>query len=97
MRGVLALAAVGVLLAGDAAPQVRSSLFPKEGCSALSRTNPCDTRRLPSPLGDPTDGPLTESTRRGPLDPKPDPLGLDAEMETLQPIEPQLLPSQKQD
>ena len=97
MRGALALAIIGALLAGDAAAQVRSSLFPREGCSSLSRTNPCNTRRLPSPLGDPTDGPLTDSLRQGPLDRKPDPLGLDAEMETLRPIEPQLLPSQKQD
>jgi hypothetical protein len=97
VRGVLVLAAFAALLTGDAAAQVRTSLFPKEGCSSLSRTNPCDTRRPPSPLGDPTDGPLTDSTRRGPLDPKPDPLGLDAELETLRPIEPQLLPSQQQD
>jgi hypothetical protein len=97
VRGALALAAIGALFAGDATAQVRSSLFPKEGCSSLSRTNPCNTRRLPGPMGDPTDGPLTDSLRQGPLDRKPDPLGFDAEKQTLRPIEPQLLPSQQQD
>ena len=74
----------------------RSSLFPNSGCSSLSRINPCGTRRLPAPVGDPTDGPLTDELRKQPLDFKPDPLGLDAELPTMPgAIVPQTLPSQK--
>ena len=80
----------------DGAAQQRYSLFPDPGCSALSRTNPCGTRRTPAPVGDPTRGPLTDELRRGPLDFKPDPLGLDAEMPAPpKALEPQTLPSQK--
>ncbi len=97
MRGAFALMVAGALFATGAVAQTRPSLFPKEGCSSFSRTNPCDTRRVPTPLGDPTDGPLTDSLRTGPLDRKPDPLGRDAETERWKPVEPQLLPSQQQD
>jgi hypothetical protein len=61
--------------------EARESLFPPAGCSATSRINPCPTRTLPAPVGDPTDGPLTDALRDGPLDPPKDPLGFD-------PIEP---------
>lgn len=74
----------------------RNSLFPNSGCSNLSRLNPCGTRRLPAPVGDPTDGPLTDDFRKGPLDSKPDPLGMDAELPAApKKIVPQTLPSQK--
>jgi hypothetical protein len=57
--------------------EARESLFPPAGCTATSRINPCPTRALPTTVGDPTDGPLTDALREGPLDPPKDPLGLD--------------------
>lgn len=107
MRPGLALAAglgLGVAIAGgDAQGAQRYSLFPERsslyagggGCSTFGGVSPCGTRRPPAPVGDPTDGPLTEDLRRGPLDPKPDPLGLDAELPMPRNVEPQRLPSQK--
>ena len=41
------------------------------------RLNSCRTRS-PTPVGDPTDGPLTDALRDGPLDLPEDPLGIDA-------------------
>lgn len=106
MRIVLVLTAglgLWALIPGnDAAAQTRyslfperSSLFPGGGCSSFGGVNPCGSRRLPAPVGDPTDGPLTDSIRKGPLDPKPDPLGIEAELPVPKDIEPQALPSQK--
>ena len=106
MRVVLALAAglgLGAAIASNEAagepryslfPE-RSSLFPGGGCSSFGGVNTCGNRRLPAPVGDPTDGPLTDSLRKGPLDPRPDPLGMDAELPVPKNIEPQTLPSQK--
>lgn len=59
------------------AAEARDPLFSPEGCSPTSRFNSCTTR-APAPIGDPTDGPLTDALRNGPLDPPQDPLGIDA-------------------
>jgi hypothetical protein len=73
-------------------PRANQSIYPRQGCSPL---NPCTTRRVPAPVGNPTDGPLTDSIRRGPLDRPRDPLGLDAELPTIpKALRPQTLPSQ---
>jgi hypothetical protein len=63
-------------LAWPALAEARDPLFPPEGCSPTSLVNSCRTR-APAPIGDPTDGPLTDTLRDGPLDPPKDPLGLD--------------------
>lgn len=77
-------------------PRESQSIYPRQGCSTISRINPCTTRRVPAPVGNPTAGPLTDSTRRGPLDRPLDPLGLDADLPTTPPeIKTQTLPSQK--
>ena len=98
MGTAIVLAAGGV--SADAADSLfpeRSSLYPNSGgCSSFSRINPCGTRRAPSPVGDPTSGPLTDDLRKGPLDRKDDPLGMDAELPVVpDPIAPQTLPSQE--
>jgi len=91
----------GAAIGGDAFAQSRLSIYPKSiypksgGCSSLSRINPCTTRSVPAPVGNPTSGPLTESTRRGPLDRPDDPLGFDADLPMPKEIVPQTLPSQK--
>ena len=105
-RVLLAGVAVSACLlgVGDAVAQSRLSIYPREsqsiyprqGCSPTSRINPCTTGRIPAPVGNPTSGPLTESTRRVPLDRPPDPLGLDAELPTVpRELRQQTLPSQK--
>ena len=102
IAGVLASACLVPL--GEAAEQSRlsiyprqsQSIYPRQGCSTTSRINPCTTRRVPAPVGNPTAGPLTDSTRRGPLDRPLDPLGLDADLPTMPPeIRSQSLPSQQ--
>ena len=94
----------GAAIGGEAVAQSRLSIYPNSpksiypksgGCSSLSRINPCTTRRIPAPVGNPTSGPLTESTRRGPLDRPDDPLGIDADLPMPKDIVPQTLPSQK--
>jgi len=108
MAGRLLRAGIGaaacLMAYGEAAAQSRLSIYPREsqsiyprqGCSTTSRINPCTTRRVPAPVGNPTAGPLTDSTRRGPLDRPLDPLGLDADLPTMPPeIRSQSLPSQQ--
>ncbi len=75
----LGLAAAGALvaLAWPTVGAARDPLFPSEGCSPTSRLNSCRTW-APAPIGDPTDGPLTDTLRDGLLDPPDDPLGIDA-------------------
>jgi hypothetical protein len=85
------LAILLAVLAGGAEAQPRS-LFPPDGCSPTSRFNPCLTRMLPAPVGDPTDGPLTEAMRQGPLDLPPDPLDFTIR-EPEKPGEPVLAPA----
>lgn len=71
------LAAAGlVALAWPTVAGARDPLSPPEGCSSTSRFNACRTW-APGPIGDPTDGPLTDTVRDGPLDPPKDPLGFD--------------------
>jgi hypothetical protein len=103
LRAGLAASAC-LLAAAEAAAQSRLSIYPREsqsiyprqGCSTTSRINPCATLRVPSPVGNPTAGPLTDSTRRGPLDRPLDPLGIDADLPTMPPeVRSQSLPSQK--
>lgn len=84
-RTATAVACLAALSVSTAA-QARDSLFPREGCTPTSRINPCQTRALPAPVGDPTDGPLTEDLRDGPLDMKPDPLGYDAPRMEIAPL-----------
>jgi hypothetical protein len=71
------MAATLVALALPTVAVARDPLFPPEGCSPTSRVNSCQTWS-PAPVGDPTDGPLTDALRDGPLDPPDDPLGIDA-------------------
>jgi hypothetical protein len=65
-----------VALAWPTLVEARDPLFPPEGCSPTGLVNSCHTW-APAPIGDPTDGPLTDTLRDGPLDPPEDPLGLD--------------------
>jgi hypothetical protein len=55
----------------------RDPLFPPDGCSPTGIVNSCRTW-APAPVGDPTEGTLTDALREGPLDPPDDPLGIDA-------------------
>ena len=71
------MAAALVALALPTVAEARDPLVPPEGCSPTSRLNSCQTRS-PAPVGDPTDGPLTDTLPDGPLDPPKDPLGIDA-------------------
>lgn len=91
----LAVVALASVTMSAASADIRDTLFPKEGCSPFSRTSPCATRSVPAPVGDPTDGPLTEKVRKGPLDPRPDPLGPKAKLPPMPEIRPQTLPSQQ--
>ncbi len=84
-RLAVAAACLAVLWA-TAIVEARESLFPPPGCSPTSKINPCRTRTPPAPVGDPTDGPLTEELRDGPLDMKPDPLGYDAPRMEISPL-----------
>ena len=80
MRGAarLALAATGLAaLALPTAIEAKDAGFPSVGCWSASRFDPCRSR-VPTPIGDPTDGPLTDDLRDGPLDPPDDPLGIEA-------------------
>lgn len=61
-------------MAGTAA--ARDPLLPPKGCSPTNKFNSCRIW-APTPIGDPTDGPLTHTLRDGPLDQPKDPLGLD--------------------
>ena len=102
--GALAAASAWMQAPGQAAAQSQLSIYPREtrsiypgrGCSTSGRINPCGTNRIPKPVGNPTNGPLTDAIRRGPLDPPRDPLGIDADLPTApKAIRPQTLPSQK--
>ncbi len=93
---LLAAGEVGAQSRLSVYPGESRSIYPRSGCSATSRINPCTAGRVPAPVGSPTSGPLTESTRRGPLDRPPDPLGLDAKLPTVpRDLSRQTLPSQK--
>lgn len=70
------LAAAALVLAWPTEAAARDPLFPPEGCSPDSRFNSCQTRS-PVPIGNPTEGPLTDTLPDGLLDPPKDPLGFD--------------------
>jgi hypothetical protein len=75
---LVGLAAAGLsALAAAPAAEAKDAQFPSVGCAPSSRFDPCRSR-VPVPLGDPTDGPLTDDLRDGPLDPPDDPLGIEA-------------------
>jgi hypothetical protein len=57
--------------------EAKDSEFPSAGCWAASRFDPCRSR-VATPIGDPTEGALTDDLRDGPLDPPDDPLGIEA-------------------
>ncbi|MCC6791448.1 MAG: hypothetical protein IT336_07190 [Thermomicrobiales bacterium] len=77
-RATRAFAAAGLAtLALPLAIEARDAEFPSLGCWSASRFDPCRSR-VATPIGDPTEGPLTDDLRNGPLDPPDDPLGVEA-------------------